>query len=257
MISFETIPSLHFLMKWQKRRIFKIASLIYTLSLKVKREGIFSLEETDEDFNNYIDKCDVKIMQRCVWEIIDNTNNRELYESHMKNFVNASDGSKLSKLCHQMIASGVCAINEGIFEQRILEHLASFLNESLREDYFNSPELRPALMETGYIIVNDGNDFLYPEDGKISDSHPFAFFLNYQSKEIHSFLRSIDGKELAISLFDAPAKIRNVFLKNMSEKARFLLKKDIDEYSRYGGYAKEDIKTVQEKLVFVANRIKS
>ena len=150
-ISFETIPSLHFLMKRQKQRIFRIALLMYTLSLKVKREGIFSLEETDEDFNNYIDKRDVRIMQRCVWEIIDNTNNRELYESHMKNYVNASGGSKLSKLCHQMIASGVCAINEGIYEQRILDHLASFMNEKLREDYFSSPELRPALIETGYI----------------------------------------------------------------------------------------------------------
>jgi len=256
MIAFENIPSFRFLTRNQKHRIFRIPPILCLLAQKSRREGLLSLEEGIDDLVGVVDKRDEWFLKEFLRMILDfDGKNREDLPVIMKNIVTASGGSKLSILCHQMIASGSADIWEGRHENSLLDNLVSFLGKKWQDDFFVSPELRAILRKINCrysVIVKDENEFLYPETDEPCENHPLALILDYSEFAIQKVLREVDTEDLVLALKDAPAKIRNAFLKNMSERARCCIKIKLDDEGE--PYDREKIPKAQQMFIHIIRR---
>ena len=256
MITFEKIPSFRFLTRAQKHRIFCIPPVLCLFAQKSRREGILSLEEGIDDLVGLVDKRDEWFLMTFMRMLLDFTEEDKAdLPAILKNIVTASGGSKVSMLCHQIIAAGCADILEGAHEKAVLYHLASFLGKKWQDDFFTSPEMRYVLTKTDCsysIIVKDDNEFLYPETDEPCENHPLALILDYSCRAIQKVLREVSSEDLFLALKDAPAKIRNAFLKNMSERARYFLKMKIDEEELYD---RQKIPEVQQTIIKVIRRL--
>jgi len=257
MLIFENIPSFRFLTRTQKHRIFRIPSVLCLLARKSRREGILALEEGIDDLVGEVDKRDEWFLMNFMRMVLDFTEEDKADLSvTFKNLVTASGGSKLSILCHQMIAAGCTGILEGCHEKTILYHLASFLGNKWQDEFFTSPEMHYILTQINCphsIIINDGNDFLYPEADADCSSHPLALIFEYSDSAIQKILREVSTKDLCLAFKDARAKIRNAFLKNMSERARYFLKMKLDDETE--PYNRQKILEAQQRLGHVIKRL--
>ena len=257
MLTFENIPSFRFLTRAQKHRIFRIPPLLCLFARKARREGLLSLEEGIDDLVDEVDKRDEWFLLNFLRMMVDYSGNSKIdLPAFMKNIVLASGGSKLTRLCRQIIVAGCVDIWEGAHEKAVLYHLASFLGNKWRDDFFTSAEMHYILTQIPCqhsIIAKDGNSFLYPETDDFCESHPLALILNYSPRAIQKVLRDVSMNALFLALKDAHARIRNVFLMNMSERARCNLMILLDDEGE--PYDKQKIPEAQQKVLAVIKKL--
>ncbi len=80
----------------------------------------------------------------------------------------------------------------------------------------------------------------------------FDDFINLSDRDIQALMREIDSKTLVLALKAASDSLRDLFLRNMSQRAREMLLEDIEAM---GPVKLRDVEAAQQKIVEVARRL--
>lgn len=239
MLAFENVPVLHFVSPRSKSRLFKTIALIYELSLKSRKKGILALEENLDDFVFRFDRRDTYLALDFLRAVVDGDYDEQY--AYMKHLVASSGGSKVTKLCHEILAVGCSCIVENVNSVKLVFFLSALLGLKLRERFFHSKELRP------YLINSDLGDRIFPKKGMYvpdeNETENQGKILNDTQKDpnqdlenlvnlpdlgIQKVLREVDEDELRDALKFASRKLQNKFLCNMSMTAGRHLRREID-----------------------------
>ncbi len=240
MLNFENVPVLHFVSPRSKSRLFKTIALIYELSIKSRKEGILALEENLDDFVFRFDRRDTYFALDFLRSVVDGVEREHLY-AYMKHLVESSGGSKVTKLCHEIIAEGCSCIADGVNSIDLVFFLSAFLGLQRREMFFHSKELRP------YLIDSDLGDTIFPKKGMYvpdenetenkgetqtetqkNSNQDLENLVNLPELGIQKLLREVSSDDLRDALKFASRKLQNKFLCNMSMTAGRHLRREID-----------------------------
>ena len=95
-----------------------------------------------------------------------------------------------------------------------------------------------------------------PDLASVIEQQLFTFddLGNLDDRSIQILLREIDTKDLALALKTASDELKDKFLRNLSERAREMLKEDMEVM---GPVRIKDVENAQQKIVDIAKRLES
>ncbi len=138
-LSFDTIFVPCFMTKAGKKRILAITKRLCDRFRLAKKEGILALEENEKEFAQGFDRRDSAFVRNAFRMVIDFSSTPSFLAACLKNSVASYGGSRLTRLCHQIIAAGAyyCMFGNWTFEQYAVM-LSSFLREPMRTEVCDS-----------------------------------------------------------------------------------------------------------------------
>ncbi len=137
-LSFDTISVPHFMTKADKKRILAITKRLCDRFRFAKKESFLALEENEKEFAQGFDRLDSAFVSDAFRIVIDFGSTPSFLVAYLKNSVASYGGSRLTRLCHQIIAAGAYYCLFGNWDYlKYVTMLCSFLREPLRTEVYH------------------------------------------------------------------------------------------------------------------------